>query len=356
MTLFDSITLGSLQLSSRIVMAPLTRCRAINNIPNDLMVEYYRQRATAGLIITEGTSPSPNGLGYARIPGLFNDAQLVGWENVTKAVHGEGGKIFLQIMHTGRASHPSNMPPHTRVLAPSPIPLSGQIWTDAHGQQPYPVPNQMTEADIKEAIGEYTTCAGLAMQAGFDGVELHSANGYLLEQFLNPAANKRTDSYGGTPQNRMRFVLEVAERVAQKIGSERVGIRISPYGVFNDTSAFDGINEFYAELCDRLSVIGLTYVHVVDHSSSGAPTVPAEIKAIIRKHFTGKYILSGNYNLESAESDLASKKGDLVAFGKLFIANPDLVAKLKTRGALRTPDAATFYTPGAKGYTDYPVG
>ncbi len=354
MTLFESTSLGKLKLANRIVMAPLTRCRATNNIPNDLMEKYYAQRATAGLIITEGTSPSPNGAGYARIPGLFNTAQTVGWKKVTDAVHAQGGKIFLQIMHTGRASHPANMAQGAKILAPSPIALSGKIWTDAQGLQPYPVPAEMTEEEIKNTIDEYVTCAGLAMEAGFDGIELHSANGYLMEQFLNPATNQRNDIYGGTAQNRMRFVLEIAQQCADKIGAERVGIRISPYGVFNDTGAFEGIDAFYAELSEKLSALGLVYIHIVDHSARGAPIVSPEVKAIIRKNFKGTYILSGNYDARSAEMDLANGKGDLVAFGRPFIANPNLVAKMKNNIALTEPDPSTFYSQGEKGYSDYP--
>ncbi len=353
MKLFETANLGKLKLKNRVVMSPMTRSRAIGNIPNDVMALFYSQRVGAGLLITEGTSPSPNGLGYARIPGLFNNAQVEGWKKVTQAVHGKEGKIFLQIMHTGRASHPLNMAADAKVLAPSAARLSGQMWTDSKGLQDYPVPSEMTVAEIQAAVEEYAKCAELAIQAGFDGVELHGANGYLLEQFLNPAVNKRTDGYGGASEGRMRFALEVAAAAVKKIGAERVGIRVSPYGVFNDTGSFDGIDAFYAELSKKLSALGLLYIHVVDHSGMGAPPVSPEVKRLIRENFKGAYILSGSYDAERAERDLQDGKGDLVAFGRPFIANPDLVDKLKNKTPLKQPDQTKFYTAGPEGYTDY---
>ncbi len=354
MKLFEQYKLGKLTLNNRVVMAPLTRSRATDNVPNEIMVKYYSQRATAGLIITEGTSPSPNGLGYARIPGLYNEAQKMGWSKVTKAVHEKGGKIFLQIMHTGRVSHPLNMPIETKIFAPSAITLSGKMWTDSQGEQPHPTPVEMTVADIRNAVNEYATSAELAIQAGFDGVELHSANGYLIEQFLNPNVNKRKDDYGASAEGRMRFALEVAAAVTKKIGADCVGIRISPYGAFNDTGAFDGVDAFYETYAKKLSDLGLVYIHVVDHSSMGAPPVSAELKRKIRENFKGAYILSGGYDGDRAESDLKENKGDLVAFGRPFISNPNLVNKLKNKLPLAPPDHTKFYTPGPDGYSDYP--
>ena len=353
MKLFEKNTVGQLQLNNRIVLAPLTRSRAIGNVPNDLMALYYSQRAAAGLLITEGTSPSPNGLGYARIPGLYNQAQVEGWKQVTQAVHKKAGRIFVQLMHTGRVSHPANMPSDAVIFAPSAVQLSGQMWTDSQGLQNYPLPKEMSETEISAAIAEYATSAELAMKAGFDGVELHAANGYLIEQFLNPACNKRTDRWGGSAENRMRFALEVAKAVVNKIGGQRTGIRVSPYGVFNDTGAFDGIDQFYADFAKKLSELGLVYIHVVDHSAMGAPEVSAEVKRQIRQNFKGTYILSGGYDSEKAERDLIEKRGDLVAFGRSFISNPDLVEKLSSKQALKQPDATKFYTPGPEGYTDY---
>lgn len=351
--LFQPTQLGRMKLTNHIVMAPMTRSRATNNTPNDIMVKYYADRATAGLILTEGTSPSANGLGYARIPGLYNQAQVAGWKKITDAVHAKGSHIFIQLMHTGRVSHPANMPQGAKIVAPSAIALSGKMWTDTEGPQDHPVPHEMTEAEVKATIQEYIHSAELAIQAGFDGVELHGANGYLIEQFLNPNVNKRTDLYGGSAENRMRFALEIAKGTAEKIGADRLGIRVSPYGVFNDTGAFDGIEKFYTEFSQKLSALGLVYVHVVDHSAMGAPAVSPEIKRIIRENFKGKYILSGGYDATRAEQDLIEKKGDLVAFGRAFMSNPDLVAKMRDGKTLTAPDLSTSYTPGEKGYNDY---
>ena len=223
--LFTPYNLGHVTLKNRIVMAPMTRSRAIGNIPNDLMAEFYSQRADAGLLITEGTSPSPNGLGYARIPGLFNQEQMLGWKNVTEKVHKKDGKIFIQLMHTGRVSHPLNMPPDAKIFSSSAEMLKGEMWTDQKQLQPYPVPQEMSYDDIQNTIGEFINSAKLAIEAGFDGVELHGANGYLIEQFINPTVNKRTDQYGGTIENRIRFVLEIAQKTADVIGGDKLGIR-----------------------------------------------------------------------------------------------------------------------------------
>lgn len=352
-TLFTPTQLGSLSLKNRIVMAPLTRSRAIGNLPNALMEKYYRSRADAGLIITEGTSPSPNGLGYARIPGLFNDVQVQGWRRVTDGVHQAGGRIFVQLMHTGRVSHPANMPVGASVLAPSAVAVPGEMWTDADGMQPHPAPYEMSEADIAQSIAEYAASAKLAMLAGFDGVELHAANGYLIDQFLNTASNQRDDSWGGNIENRIRFAVEVAKASVAAIGAERVGMRISPYGVFNAQVPDAEMDAVYLRLIDELNVLGLLYIHVVDHSAMGAPEVSPELKASIRAAFKGKYILSGGYDVARANADLDAQSGDLVAFGRPFISNPDLVSRLKSGRELVAPDFATFYTPGEKGYTDY---
>ncbi len=352
-TLFTPATLGKLQLKNRIVMAPLTRSRAIGNVPNELMAKYYGMRAGAGLIVTEGTSPSPNGLGYARIPGMHSDAQVQGWRLVTDAVHRNGGAIFVQLMHTGRVSHPANLPPGSRVLAPSALAAPGTMWTDSDGMQPHPVPLEMSEADIEQAIAEYANAAKRAIEAGFDGIELHGANGYLIDQFLNTASNQRTDRWGGSIENRIRFAVEIAKATAAVIGAERIGMRVSPYGVFNGQQPDAEMDAMYERLMAELSVIGLAYIHVVDHSAMGAPEVPAAVKAKIRAAFKGKYILSGGYDLARANADLDAGRGDLVAFGRPFISNPDLVEKLRNGSPLTAPDPATFYTPGEKGYTDY---
>lgn len=353
-TLYSPVKLGSMELKNRIVMAPLTRSRAIDNIPNSLMAEYYGQRASAGLIVTEGTSPSPNGLGYARIPGIFSPAQIEGWAHVAKAVHAKGGKIFMQLMHTGRVGHPLNLPAGARMLAPSAVVAAGEMYTDAEGMKPHPVPVAMSESDIQAAIQEYVQAATNAVAAGLDGVELHAANGYLLEQFIRPNSNIRTDRYGGSIENRARFVLEVAAAVVKAIGKDKVGIRLSPYGVFNDMPIYDRMEADYAYLTEQLSGLGLVYVHIVDHSPMGAPSVPDSIKKTMRRLFRGSLILSGGYDPLRAETDLNAGNGDLFAVGRAFLANPDLPSRWQSKAALNEPDFSTFYTPGAKGYTDYP--
>lgn len=351
--LYTPTRLGGLSLKNRVVMAPLTRSRAVANVPNALMTQYYRQRAEAGLIITEGTSPSPNGLGYSRIPGLFNEEQVQGWRRVTDSVHQEGSKIFVQLMHTGRVSHPANLPAGSRVLAPSAIAVPGEVWTDAIGMQSYPVPIEMSEADIAQSIAEYAASAKLALEAGFDGVELHAANGYLIDQFLNTASNQRNDRWGGSVENRIRFAVDVAKATVAAIGAGRVGMRVSPYGAFNAMVADAEMDALYLSLIEELNALGLLYIHVVDHSSMGAPEVSSVLKTRIRAAFKGAYILSGGYDLARAEADLDAQRGDLVAFGRPFISNPNLVTKLKSGQELVAADASTFYTPGEKGYTDY---
>ena len=353
--LYSPTKLGPLTLQNRLVISPMTRNRAIGNVPNDLMVEYYKQRASAGLIVTEGTSPSPNGLGYPRIPGIFSDAQVAGWKKVTDAVHAGGGKIFLQLMHTGRIGHPNNLPAGARVLAPSAVGAAGEMYTDAEGAKPHPTPNEMTEADIKATINEYAQAAKNARAAGFDGVELHAANGYLLEQFIRPNCNRRADAYGGPIERRARFVLEVVKAVADAIGKDRVGIRLSPYGVFNDMPPYPATEADYTYLAKELSKLGIVYVHLVDHSALGAPAVPQSIKDTFGTAFKSALILSGGYDAARAEADLASGKADLIAVGRPFLANPDLVERWKTGAPVNAPDPATFYTPGPKGYIDYPL-
>ena len=353
--LFTTYPLGEMELPSRIVLSPMTRNRATDNVPNELMVEYYSQRAGAGLIVTEGTAPSPNGLGYPRIPGIFSEGQIAAWRLVTDAVHAKGGHIFMQLMHTGRIGHPDNLPPGAEVVGPSAIAAKGEMYTDSKGLQPHPVPRAMTRADINEATGEFAQAARNAVAAGFDGVELHGANGYLIDQFLNPAANQRDDAYGRDATGRNRFAIEVATAVVKAIGKDRVGIRLSPYGVFNDLEIFDGIEAQYTALVSALSELGLAYVHLVDHSSLGAPKPATSTVEAIRNHFRGTLILSGGYDRARAEADLERGLGDLVAFGRLFLSNPDLPQRLLSGAPLNDADFATFYTPGEKGYTDYPA-
>jgi len=354
--LFQPTKLGPLALQNHIVMSPMTRSRAgAQCAPTELAAIYYEQRSSAGLIITEGTSPSRNGQGYARIPGLWNDAQVAGWAEVTKRVHAKGAKIFAQLMHTGRVSHPLNMPEGSSVLAPSAVRLEGQMWTDQKQAQDYPTPRAMTEAEIRSTLEEHVTAGRNAIKAGFDGVELHGANGYLTEQFLNPHTNQRSDAYGGSVAARTRFAIEAVRGMAEAIGKERVGIRLSPYGVASGMSPYPEVDATYLHLAEELSKLGIAYVHVVDHSALGAPPVPASIKQTIRENFKGVYIAAGGFDRAAAERALESKAADLIAFGRPFLANPDLVARLEHGFELAAADMSKAYTPGPEGYIDYPA-
>lgn len=354
-SLFSPFRLGRYELPNRVVMSPMTRSRALGNVPNELMAKYYALRASAGLIVTEGTAPSPNGLGYARIPGIYSPEQIVGWRAVADSVHAAGGRIFVQLMHTGRIGHAHNVPPGGRILAPSALAAPGTMYTDVAGPQPHPVPEAMSEADLHAARAEFVHAARSAIEAGLDGVELHAANGYLIEQFLNSTSNQRTDAYGGTVAGRTRFALEVAADVAAAIGPDRVGIRISPYGVNGGLVPDPDTDAVYEHLAAGLAKLGLAYLHVADHSSMGAPPVSPTLKATLRTTFTGAYMLSGGYDRARAEADLEAGRGDLVAFGRPFIANPALVDKLARGVELRDADPSTFFTPGERGYVDWPV-
>jgi N-ethylmaleimide reductase len=354
--LFTSALLGQISLQNHIVMAPMTRNRATSdNIPGELQAKYYTQRAIAGLIITEGTSPSPNGVGYPRIPGIYNSAQIEGWKQTTDAVHQAGGKIFLQMMHTGRVGNSLNLPEGAVVMAPSPIPPAGDIYTDKGGMQPHTTPKEMTAEEIKTTLAEFVSASMNAIEAGFDGVELHAANGYLLEQFISPDTNQRTDEYGGSIEKRSSFVLEVVKAVGEAIGFDKTAIRLSPYGVNAGMTIYPELDETYNYLAEQLNSLGVVYLHMVDHSAMGAPEVPATLKQQIREKFKGILIQSGGYDLSRAEADLQSGFADLVAFGRPFISNPDFVSRLEHRHELTAPDFSTFYTPGEAGYTDYPV-
>jgi N-ethylmaleimide reductase len=354
--LFTPTKVGDIEVKNRIVMSPMTRCRAIGNVPNDLMAAYYAQRAGAGLIITEGTSPSPNGLGYARIPGIFSQAQVEGWKKVTTAVHAKGGKIVVQLMHTGRISHLANMPDGARVISASAVQAKGQMWTDTQQMQDFAIPEAMTAEDLEQTKAEFVAAAKNAIAAGFDGVELHGANGYLLEQFLSPVSNVRTDNYGASVENRSRFVIEVAAAVAEAIGKDKTGIRLSPYGVASDMPHYPEIDATYQYLAQELNNIGIAYIDLVDHSAMGAPAVPLEIKLTIRDTFKNTIILAGGYDLVHAEADLQSGLGDLIAFGRPFINNPDLVNRLSHQSPLSADlKMDLFYSADEKGYTDYAV-
>lgn len=350
MILFELYTSGTLRLQNRIVMAPMTRSRAIGNVPNDLMAEYYRQRSSAGLIVTEGTAPSPNGLGYARIPGLFSAAQVEGWRKVTAAVHGGGAKIFAQLMHTGRITHPLNLPKGAEVVAPSAVRAAGQMWTDQAGMQDLPTPRAFETREVPEVVAEYVAASRNAIEAGFDGIELHGANGYLIEQFLNPRTNERNDAYGGSIEKRNRFAVEVSGAIAKAIGAGRTAIRLSPFNTFNDMDgSYPEIARQYQALAKHLGVLGLAYIHVVAYAKVGEPLLRA-----IKKAFGGTIIINGGLDRQKAEAALEAGLGDLAAFATGFLSNPDLPHRLRNGLALNPLDQSTFYSADAKGYTDYP--
>ncbi len=351
--LFSEYRLGDALLRNRIVMASMTRNRATGHLPNDLMQAYYTQRASAGLILTEGVSPSPNGLGYPRMPGIYTPEQVDAWKPIAKAVHDKGGSIFLQLMHCGRIAHPLNLPEGARVLAPSAVAAQGKIATE-QGEQPFPVPEAMTQADIEATVAEFAQAAANAIEAGFDGVELHAGDGYLLEQFLRPTCNRREDAYGGSIENRFRFVAEVIEACIGSVGRHRLGIRLSPYGIYNDMPLYEAMEDDYAYLADAIDAFNIIYVHLAGHVTPEAPAMPDSIKEEFRDVYCGTLILGGGYDAETAEAAIPGQ-ADLISVGRPFIANPDLVERWRTGAALNEADEATFHTAGEAGYTDYPT-
>jgi N-ethylmaleimide reductase len=343
-------TKGSLSLQNHLVMAPMTRSRAIDNLPNDLMAVYYSQRSGAGLIVTEGTAPAPEALGYPRIPGIFSEAQIEGWKKTTSAVHKEGSKIFVQLMHTGRIGHKDNLPDGVQLVGPSNQKAAGQIFTDTAGMQDHSEPIALTAEGIQLVIEGFLTAAANAVTAGFDGIELHAANGYLLEQFLNPAVNDRTDEYGGSIEKRAKLILDIAEKTALLIGKEKVGIRFSPFSTLGDLAEYDEreVHYTYAYLAKELDTIGIAYIHI-----SSNPNIPQKTLEVIRANFEGTLILSNGFTPETAEQELNNGIADLVAFGRSFLANPDFVQRIERSAPLNQLDFTTLYTPGAVGYTDY---
>ena len=355
MNLFETYKLKETILKNRIVMAPMTRCRAINNVPNNLMANYYAQRASAGLIITEGTSPSVNGLGYARIPAAYSPEQIEGWKNIAEAVHNKDGKIFVQLMHCGRIAASENIPDGGQTVAPSAVKAAGEMYTDQNGMVEHATPIKIPKEHIEETQQEYVDSAEKLIRAGIDGIELHSANGYLLDQFLNPKSNLRDDDYGGNFKNRARFVIETAKKVASAIGAERVGIRFSPYGAMNDVEHnFDDLIELYAYLAQELRKIGIAYIHIVDHTGTmGAPDFKSDIKKTIKLNFGGTIITGGDVNSKADAQAILDQGYDLVYIGRPFISNLNLVDKLKNDEDLTDPNPDLFYTPGPEGYTDY---
>jgi N-ethylmaleimide reductase len=346
LNLFSPITIGSVALSNRIVMAPMTRCRAdVNHNLTELMVEYYAQRASAGLIITEGTSPSRNGIGYARTPGLYTPEQIAGWKKITEAVHKKGGKIFIQIMHVGRVAHPLNKDADAETVAPSAIAAAGVMYTDQEGLLPNTMPRALDTWEIANVIAEYKRCSLDAIAAGFDGVELHAANGYLPMQFLSSNSNQRTDQYGGSVENRIRFVVETLEAMIDAIGADKVGIRISPAGNFNDMKDANPA-ETYTVLLKALNPMNLAYVHTIRSPSLDVPQ-------LVRDHYKGLSMINGGFDLAAGNKAIAEGLADLVSFGSLYISNPNLVERFKEGKELTAPNSETFYTADAVGYTDY---
>ncbi len=354
--LFSPLKVGSLELPNRIVMAPLTRGRAgAERTPNDMMVEYYASRASAGLIISEATDISPQGAGWVGAPGIYTDAQIKGWQKVTVAVHDRGGRIFLQLWHTGRASHPDFQPGGALPVSSSAIAIAGMAHTP-QGKQPYVAPRALELDEIPGVIQQYVDATRNARDAGFDGVEIHAANGYLIDQFIRDSVNHRTDAYGGSIPNRLRLMDEVTAAVVGAWSGDRVGIRLSPTGPFNDMSDSDPLATFgYA--AEILNAYDLAYLHVLEalpgHMLAGAEGL--RCAPDMRTTFNGVFMLNGGYTAELAESAIEEGDTDLVAFGVPYIANPDLVERFRTGAELNPPDTSTFYTSGAEGYIDYPV-
>jgi len=345
--LFDQIQLGDIRLQNRVVMAPMTRSRAADDdCATPLMAEYYRQRASAGLIITEGTQPSANGKGYCRTPGIYNERHVEAWRPVVEGVHAEGAAIVLQIMHCGRIGHPDNKSADAISVAPSAIAAAAKVFT-ATGMQATPCPTALATGDIAGVIEEYARATELAFEAGFDGVELHCTSGYLPAQFLSTGTNHRDDQYGGSLENRLRFVVETLEAMSSVEGAGKVGLRICPANPFNDLQD-DKPQETFEALLSAISDMGLAYVHAI-HSSDTS----IDVIELAKRCFKGNLIVNENYDAESADQVLASGDVQAVSFGKPFVANPDLVQRFKDGTQLTELDPNTLYSPGAEGYTSY---
>jgi len=352
MKLLEPCKLGSRRLPNRVVMAPLTRRRAeAGKIPGELMARYYEQRAGAGLIVTESTEVDPRSGGVAPTrPGLFNRAQMEGWRRVVQHVHGADGRIWVQLSHLGRASHPLMLQDGAEPVGPSPIAASGNAFTPS-GPRPFPVPRTLDTAEIAEIVGQFADSADLALQAGFDGIEIHGANGYLIDQFLRSGSNHRTDAYGGSTANRARFLTEVVEAITEVAGSDRVGVRLSPWNSFNGMTDEDPIATFsYAT--DLLDQLGIACLHVIGPEEGTRET--ERLLGDIKRRFGGSLILAQGYDATSAERALGRGAADLIAFGKAYLANPDLPERIRLNSDLNTPDPTTFYAGGARGYIDYP--
>ena len=347
--LFQPVKLGGLNLPNRFIMAPLTRCRATNHLPNDLMAEYYSQRASAGLIITECTMVTPGTSAFGNDPGIYSEQQIEGWKKTTESVHNAGGKVFLQIWHAGRAAHPL-MNNGKEAVSASNIAIDDETHTP-EGKQPYTVPHSLSKAEIASIVNDFRQAAANAISAGFDGVEVHGANGYLIDQFLRDGANQRADEYGGSIENRARFLTEILQAVTEEIGSDRVGLRLSPLNSFNGMKDSDPV-AWITYLSKHLNQFNLAYLHVMRADFFGIQQ--ADVIPIAREHYKGHLMVNMGYTGEEAAEVIANNQADSVAFGTGFLANPDFPARVKAGVELTAPDQDTFYTSDAKGYTDYP--
>jgi N-ethylmaleimide reductase len=351
-TLFDPLKLGALTLPNRILMAPLTRCRAdADHVPTPLMATYYAQRANAALIVAEATMAMPGNSAFWTEPGIHSDAQVAGWQQVTAAVHGAGGRIFLQVWHGGRACHPL-LNDGAQPVAPSAIAISGDEVHTPQGKQPYVLPRELRDDELPAIVAGFRHAAENARRAGFDGVEVHGANGYLLDEFLRDGANQRSGPYGGSLENRARLLLEVLEATCAVWGSERVGLRISPLNSYNSMIDSDPVG-LAAWLAERLNAFDLAYLHVMRGDFFGLQK--GDVMTPIRRAYRGVLIGNMGYSAEEASQAIAAGQLDAVAFGTAFLANPDLPARIQAKAPLNAPDAATFYSPGPAGYTDYPT-
>ena len=362
-SLFSPFELGPYRLSNRIVMAPMTRSRAEQpgNIPSRLNAIYYAQRASAGLIVTEGAQISPQGQGYPWTPGIHTAEQIEGWRTVADEVHAAGGHLFLQLWHVGRISHPFFQPKGELPVAPSAITPAGEAFIlNEQGKPdmvPFVTPRALELSELPEIINQYVQASKNALSAGIDGVEIHAANGYLLDQFISSGTNQRNDAYGGSIENRIRLLLEVTDAVSRVCGAERVGVRISPFGTFNDMSDEDPEALFEA-IADALSSRGLGYLHIVDPTFDGEASIRSrgqQLMTSLRHRFAGTLILCGGYDRSRADTALKEGRADLIGFGRPFISNPDLPMRLETGAPLTAPDPTLFYGGGIQGYVDYPT-
>ncbi|MDV3352569.1 alkene reductase [Leptothoe sp. LEGE 181152] len=355
--LFQPLQLGAIAISNRIIMAPLTRARSgVSRIPNDLMLEYYNQRASAGLIISEATQISEQAAGWQQSPGIYTAEQIASWQKITETVHQRGGKIVLQLWHTGRASHPDFQPNGELPVSASAIALQGEIHTPL-GKKPYVAPRSLTLEEIPGVVEQYVTATLNAKAAGFDGVEIHAANGYLIDQFLRDGSNQRTDRYGGSVENRARFLLEITEAVVKAWSCDRVGVRLSPYVAFNGMKDSNPLATF-TYVATALNRFNLAYLHVIEalpgHFMAAADGVE-RVTPHLRQAFKGPILLNGGYGAETGTAALQNNEADAIAYGIPFIANPDLVERFKQGAPLNEADSATFYTHDRRGYVDYPA-